>query len=171
MISAETNPEVKKDDFNSAIEHLNQSCAILPLNEDAYLIKGYAFEFSGNHPDSAIASYRTTLLLDSANKQAANNLGGMLLRKNDLTEAIQILSKVVAKDTGYIDALCNLAAAYGNSGQFKEAEKYYLMALRKNPDEPPNVFMSMSNIYKFMGDSANAQHYRQLLNNALKAAK
>jgi len=171
MISSETDANVKKEVFNNAIEQLNQSCAILPINEDAYLIKGYAFEFSGNHPDSAIASYRTTLLMDSNNVQAANNLGGMLLRKNELPAAIQILSRVVAKDTGFVEAVCNLAAAYGNSGQFKEAEKYYLMALRKNPDEPPNVFMSMSNIYKFMGDSANAQRYRQLLNNALKAGK
>ena len=95
----------------------------------------------------------------------------MLLRKNDLDGAIQVLGKMVAKDTTFVDALCNLGAAYGNKGQFKEAEKYYLMAIRQRPDQPPNVYMSMSNIYKFMGDSANSQHYRELLNKALKAGK
>ena len=171
MISPEKNPEEKKDIFNKAIEQFNSSSAILPLNGDVYLLKGYAFEFAGNHDDSAIAAYRTTLLIDSSNRQSANNLGGMLLRRNDLDGAIQVLTKIVAKDTTFIDALCNLGAAYGNKGQFKDAEKYYLMALRKKPDQPPNVYMSMSNIYKFMGDSAQSQYYRQLLNNVLKAGK
>ena len=171
MIGPEKNPEEKKDIFNKAIEQFNSSSAILPLNGDVYLLKGYAFEFAGNHDDSAIAAYRTTLLIDSSNRQAANNLGGMLLRRNDLDGAIQVLGKIVAKDTTFIDALCNLGAAYGNKGQFKDAEKYYLMALRKKPDQPPNVYMSMSNIYKFMGDSAKSQYYRQLLYNALKAGK
>ena len=171
MISGEKNPEEKKDIFNKAIENLNLSCAILGLNEDAYLIKGYAFEFSGNHNDSAIASYRTTLMIDSNNKQAANNLGGMLLRSNQLDAAIDVLGKTVAKDTTFIDAICNLAAAYGNKGMFKESEKYYMMAVRKNPDQPANVFMSISNIYKYMGDSAKCQYYRQQMNNAMRSGK
>ena len=98
-------------------------------------------------------------------------MGAILLRSNNLEAAIQVLGRVVARDSTYNEAVCNLAAAYGNSGNFKQSEKYYLMAVRQNPNQPPNVFMSMSNIYRFMGDSANAQHYRALLNNALKAAK
>ena len=171
QISKEKDPQVKNEIFKNAIEQFNASNGILPLNGDVYLLKGYAFEFAGNHDDSAIASYKTTLSIDSSNKQAANNLGGMLLRKNMLDDAIQILGKIVARDTTFVDALCNLGAAYGNSGRFKEAEKYYVMAVRQRPDESANVFMSMSNIYKYMGDSVNAQHYRQLMNNALKAGK
>lgn len=169
-ISSETTPQGKKEMFNNAIEHFNSSNAILPNNEDVYYLKAYAFEFAGND-DSAMACYKATLKLDSNKTQAAINLGGILLRKNQLDAAIQVLGKIVARDTTLPDALCNLGAAYGNKGQFKEAEKYYMMAIRKNPNQQPNVFMSISNIYKFMGDSAKAQYYRQQLNNALKAGK
>ena len=169
LLNAEKEPNAKKELMMNAVEHLNASNAIL-LTSDAWLMKGYAFEFGGRD-DSAVASYRTTLLYDSLSRQAANNMGSILLRHNALPEAIQVLGKLVARDTTFNDAICNLAAAYGNSGNFKESEKYYMMAMRKNPNQPPNVLMSISNIYRFMGDSANAQHYRALLNNALKGGK
>jgi len=168
-VGPEKDPKTKQEFAANAVEHLNASNAILP-SSDAWLLKGYAFEFSG-HLDSAAASYQTTLRLDSTNAKAANNLGAIYLRSNQLDAAIQVLGRLVARDTTFNDALCNLGAAYGNSGRFKESEKYYLMAYRKNPDQPANVFMSMSNIYKFMGDSANAQRYRALLYSALKAGK
>ena len=169
MIKDQKDPTAKSEVFKDAITQFNNSAAILPLNADVYMLKGYAFEFAGEHEDSAIASYKTALLIDSNNTQSANNLGGIYVRRQQLDAAIQVLGMIVAKDTTNNDALCNIAAAYGNKGQFKDAEHYYLIALRRNPNQPPNVFMSMSNIYKYMGDSANAQHYRQLLNTALKA--
>ena len=169
LLNAEKDPAAKKEIFNNAIEQFNSSYSILP-SSDVSLLKGYAFEFGG-YNDSAIAAYKLTLLLDSTNRQAASNLGGMYLRTNQLDAAIQLLSKVVARDTTFVDALYNLGAAYGNSGRFKEAEKYYVMAIRKTPNPQPNVLMSMSNIYKFMGDSANAQYYRQQLYKSLNAAK
>ena len=169
LLNAEKDPNAKKELMANAVEHLNASSSIL-LTSDAWLMKGYAFEFGGRE-DSAVASYRTTLTLDSTNRQAANNMGAILLRHNELNGAIQVLGPLVARDTTYNDALCNLAAAYGNSGNFKASEKYYLMAIRQKPNQPANVLMSMSNIYRFMGDSANAQHYRALLNNALRAGK
>jgi tetratricopeptide (TPR) repeat protein len=169
QLNTEKDPNTKKELMLSAVEHFNASNAIL-LTTDNWLMKGYAFEFGGRD-DSAVNSYRTTLTLDSTSRMAANNMGSLLLRHGDLNGAIQVLRPLVNRDTTFNDALCNLAAAYGNSGNFKESEKYYLMAVRKNPNQQPNVFMSMSNIYKFMGDSANAQHYRVLMYNALKGGK
>ncbi len=168
-LNAEKDPNTKKELMREAVEHFNSSGAILTTS-DAWLMKGYAFEFGGRD-DSAVASYKTTVTLDPGNKQAANNMGAILLRHGNLETAIQVLGKLVAQDTTYNDAVCNLAAAYGNSGNFKESEKYYMIAMRKNPDQPPNVLMSISNIYRFMGDSTNAQKYRALLNSALRAGK
>ncbi len=166
LIKYQKTPAEKKEMFDKAIMHLNRSVQILPINPDPYFIKGYAFEF-GNRDDSATASYRSTLAVDPTNQKAALNLGAVLLRRDSMAEAIPILQKIVATDSTNTEALADLGAAYGNSGHFNEALTYYLKVMRINPNQPPNVFMSMSNIYRILGDSANSQHYRQLLNNAM----
>lgn len=165
-MNGETAPVLRKELFDNALTHLNSSLGVMQ-NVDVWIYKAFAFEFAHGYDDSAIHCYKMTLALDSNDHQAANNLGSVYLRRNQLDAAIAILSKVVAKDTIHTDALANLAAAYGNKGMFKEAEKYYMMVLRKDPDPPQNVLMSVSNIYKFMGDSVNAPRYRQLLFNKM----
>lgn len=168
QIPKETNQATKKDLFLKSIEHYNKSLAILPNNVDVYFLEAYAYDFMSGYEDSAIACYRKTMLLDPGRNDARINLGSMLLRKNSLDEAIQVLTVAVAKDSLNTGAISNLAAAYGNKGLFKDAERYYLTALRINPNQPPNVFQSMSNIYRFMGDSAQSQKYRQLLSAAMQ---
>jgi len=167
-ISDEHDPKEKNELYTNAVECFNKSLAILPNNSDVYLLKGYANEFIGNHDDSAIVCYQNVIRLDPNNKMAYNNLGSTYLRRGNLDEAIKILSKAITIDTAYAEAMSNLAASYGNKGMFKESEQYYLHVLRINPNQPPNVFRSMSNIYHFMGDSVNAPKYRQLLDKAMR---
>ncbi|MFI5195815.1 MAG: tetratricopeptide repeat protein [Chitinophagales bacterium] len=166
MINGEKTPEAKKEMFNKAMVHLNTSNAILP-GIDVNLFKGLTFDMMGND-DSALASYKTVISVDPDNQKACTGLGGVYLRKNNFPEAISILSKVVVKDSTYIDALSNLAAAYGNSGHYRDAIGYYLRYIRLNPDPPDFVLTSLSNLYRVLGDSANARHYQQLLSNKKK---
>jgi len=170
MINKEPDPLQKKEIYKNAVAAFNRSLQILPNNSDVYLIKGYADEFGGQN-DSAIISYSNTIRLDSNNTQAQINLGGVFLRTGRLDDAIKVLSRVLAHDSTSAEALANIGAAYGNKGLFKEAEQYYLRSVRIRPNQPPNVFMSMSNIYKFMADSANAQKYRQLMFKAAQEAQ
>jgi tetratricopeptide (TPR) repeat protein len=162
MINKEPDQLLKRDLYKNAIECFNKSLAILPNNSDVYLIKGYANEFGGQL-DSAVVSYANTIRLDSFNTQALVNLGGVYLRTGRLDDAIRILSKVISYDSQNADALANIGASYGNKGMFKEAAAFYQRSVKVRPVQPPNVFMSMSNVYKFMGDSVNAQKYRQLM--------
>ncbi len=162
MISKEPDALLKRDLYKNANECLNRSLAILPNNSDVYLIKGYADEFGGQI-DSAIVSYTKTIRLDSFNTQALVNLGGVFLRTNRLDESIKTLSRVISYDPNNADALANLGASYGNKGMFNESAQFYQRSLKARPVQPPNVFMSMSNVYRFLGDSANAQKYRQLM--------
>lgn len=162
IINEEKDPVIKQELFRKAITHFNKSAEILP-NADIYLLKGYAYEFAGGQDDSAIINYAIALQLDSNNNQAANNMGAIYLRRNNFEQAIQVLSKVVAKDSTYTDALSNLAASYGNSGRLREAEHYYLKAMKYYTDPPANVLQSMSNIYRILGDNAKSQYYMQLL--------
>ena len=162
MISKEPDALLKRDLYKNANECLNRSLAILPNNSDVYLIKGYADEFGGQI-DSAIVSYTNTIRLDSFNTQALVNLGGVFLRTNRLDESIKTLSRVISYDPNNADALANLGASYGNKGMFNESAQFYQRSLKARPVQPPNVFMSMSNVYRFLGDSANAQKYRQLM--------
>ena len=170
MINDEKDPRTKNELFTNAVDCFNRSLQILPNNSDVYLLKGYAFDFIGGHEDSAMVCYANVIKLDSNNKLAYNNLGSIYLRKGNFDEAIKTLNHAIAKDTVYTDAISNLAASYGNKGLFKESEQYYLKVLRLNPNQPPNVFMSMSNIYHYMGDSVNAPKYRALLAKAQRDA-
>jgi tetratricopeptide (TPR) repeat protein len=162
MISKEPDALLKRELYKNANECLNRSLAILPNNSDVYLIKGYADEFGGQI-DSAIVSYSNTVRLDSFNTQALVNLGGVFLRTNRLDESIRTLSHVISYDPNNADALANLGASYGNKGMFNESAQFYQRSLKARPVQPPNVFMSMSNVYRFLGDSANSQKYRQLM--------
>jgi len=166
MINEEKDPATKKDIYNKAITHFNKSLEILPTS-DVYLMKGFAHEFGGND-DSAVACYRIVLLNDINNHQANNNLGAVYLRRGIYDSTIRILGRYITADSTQTDILANLAAAYGNSGHFPEAIKYYEMALRINPDEPPNVFTSLTNIYRILGDSSKTYYYRQLLMKSLQ---
>jgi len=153
----------KRELFNKAIEHFNASIRALPGTSEAYVLKGYAFEFIGHHEDSAIATYKAALAIDPLNDKAAINLGSVYVRTGHFPEAIKVLGAEIARDSSNTDAIANLAAAYGNSGHFPEALKYYAEALRIKPDQPVYVYNSLTNIYHFMGDSAKAQYYRALM--------
>jgi tetratricopeptide (TPR) repeat protein len=126
-----------------------------------YLLKGYADEFGGRI-DSAIISYSNVLKLDSTNTQAAVNLGGVFMRTGRLDDAIAVLTPVLRRDSTNTDALTNIGAAHGNKGLFQQSIMYYEKAYRIKPDQPVNVLTSMSNVYRFLGDSANAQKFRAL---------
>jgi protein O-mannosyl-transferase len=164
-ISAGASPAAKAEMYDKAMANLNKSLEILPSPE-VYLIKGYAYEFGGRD-DSAIVCYRAITKVEN-NHQAINNLGAIYLRRNMYDSAISILGRYVATDSSQTDMLGNLAAAYGNSGNLAAAIKYYQMAIRINPDQPSNVFTSLTNIYHIMGDSAKTQYYRQLLARSLQ---
>jgi len=160
-IQGETNPATKKELYENAIQHFNNSLQILPGNTDVYLMKGYAYDFAGGHDDSAMVSYKLVLSLDPNHREATNNLGALYLRNGRLDEAIQILAPLVAKDTLHTDAMTNLAAAYGNKGMLKESIHYYEMAVRVDPNQQVNVFTSMSNVYRLLGDMNKSEYYRQ----------
>ena len=159
----EKDPAVKKELFTKAIENFNKSLEVLPGSPEVWMLKGYAYEFAGND-DSAITNYRVAIRLDASAK-AASNLGGVYLRRQQLDSAIAILLPIVQRDTTQTDVLTNLAAAYGNKGNFPEALKYYGIAMRKDPNQPPNVLQSMGNIYHIIGDEQKSKYYLQMLKN------
>jgi tetratricopeptide (TPR) repeat protein len=159
MISAEKDPKAKYDLFRKSVYHFDRSLEILPGSPEVMLLKGYAYDFMGGHDDSAVLAYSATLKMDTNSQQAANNLGAVYLRQGKFAEAISILSRVVAKDPNYTEGMVNLAASYGNSGNFKESINYYERAYKINPNPQKNVLQSMSNVYRFLGDSVNSRKF------------
>jgi protein O-mannosyl-transferase len=160
-LNSETDVAVKRELFSKAMEHFNRSLEILST-PDVWVLKGYAYEFIGKD-DSAIYCYKMTLQLDKSDQKASFNLASVYLRNNLLDDAILLLQPIVDKNPGQVDAVTNLAAAYGNKGNFQEALKYYNMAMQINPDQPRNVLQSMTNIYRILGDSAKTKYYRSLM--------
>jgi Flp pilus assembly protein TadD len=166
IMDKEKDAGARKEIYKKADAAFEKSLMILPSNSDVYMMKGYADEFAMEY-DSAIISYSRTLRLDSLNKQAAINLGSLQMRKGMLDASIQTLGRVLARDSANVDALTNLGASLGNKGLFPQSIYLYEKAYRIKAEQPANVFMSMSNVYRFLADSANAQKYRQLMFKAL----
>jgi tetratricopeptide (TPR) repeat protein len=162
QIDKTSDAATKRELYDKACAGFNRSLQILPNNADVYLLKGYADEFAGRI-DSAIMSYSNVLKLDSLNTQAAVNLGGVFMRTGRLDDAITVLTPVLRRDSTNTDALTNIGAAHGNKGLFQQSIMYYEKAYKIKPDQPANVMMSMSNVYRFLGDSANAQKFRALM--------
>ncbi len=118
-IDGETTPQAKKEMFGKAMDHLNKSNSILN-NIDVNLFKAMTFDVVGNN-DSAMVSYQAVIRSDPNNEKALTGLGGVYLRKNNFPEAINVLNKVIAIDSTYVDALTDLGAAYGNSGHYQRS--------------------------------------------------
>jgi protein O-mannosyl-transferase len=161
LINSEKDPALKMEYYHKAVYHLGRSIEILPSPE-ALVLKGFAYIFGGQD-DSAAMCYRLVLKADPMNHGAVNNMGSIYLRKSMFDSAIRMLEPYALKDSTQTDILGNLAAAYGNSGNLQKAIYYYQMALRIEPNQPPNVFSSLTNIYRILGDSAKTQYYNQLL--------
>ena len=162
-LSDERDPTRKRELFDKAIEHFNSSIRALPDYSGAYVPKGFVYDIMGGYDDSAATAYQAALVIDPTNDKASAYLGSLYGRMGKYADAIKYLSPVVARDSTNTAAMANLAAAYCNSGNFPQALNYYAEALRIKPDQPANVFMSLTNIYHYMGDSAKTQYYRQLL--------
>ncbi len=161
MLRDEKDAAKKNEIYRKAITNFNESIRILPTTE-VFLLQGYAYEFGG-HDDSALMAYKSVLLYDKTNPQAINNTANIYLRRGVFDSTIRILGNYIVQDSSHADMLCNLAAAYGNTGHFPEALKYYGMAMKIEPNPPANVLTSLTNIYVILGDSTKAQYYRGLL--------
>jgi protein O-GlcNAc transferase len=83
--------------------------------------------------DEAIAEIRRAIEIDPSLPEAHNELGMMLARRNDLTEAGHCFRKVIALRPDFAEAHHNLANVLREQGRLEQAIASYEAALAINP--------------------------------------
>lgn len=86
---------------------------------------------------TAITSYQSALELDRCYVLALNGVGKVYVRKDspflDLPTAVQYYERAVQCDAAFTWAKFNLGSHYMSQGQWKDAERHMLDALRTSP--------------------------------------
>lgn len=123
-------------------------------------------------PDEAERAFRESLKYDPSHYRSMVNLGGLLLKKGQLQEAIQLLERALQHTKeGSVEslaALSNLAVAQSQIGNTMEASKTILRIFRIKPDhlQPEKLAAAATNL-EAMGDDLGAiellQHLRSHL--------
>ncbi|RYF79687.1 MAG: hypothetical protein EOO03_17970, partial [Chitinophagaceae bacterium] len=103
---------------------------------DPYLLfnKGVILRNSGK-PDSAMMSFRQALYFDSTMYLAAYNLGVLAYQKEDYQASAKALQKAVDGNNQLPGVESMLAYSYERLGNMELAEKYYMNASAKAPND------------------------------------
>jgi len=107
--------------------------------------------------DQAIQQFEKAIQLKPDFAPAINSLGNAYLEKGEWDNAIEAYRKI-AEDVFYGTphfAVSNMALAYYQKGDYRQAEKYFLEALKLNPDFA-NALGGLGMTYTAMGRYAEA---------------
>lgn len=137
-------------------------------NADAFGLFGMC-QLLQNRPDEAERAFRESLRLDPHHYRSTVNLGGLLLKKGRLQDAVLLLESAL-QDTeeGSLEslaALSNLAVAQSQIGNSMEAANLVLRIFRIKPDhlQPDKLAVAAKNL-EAMGNDPGAiellQHLR-----------
>ncbi len=172
----------EKEMLRESIMHLNRTLEIHPTYKGAYLLRGNANFYLGNY-DVAIQNYQAALQLDPSFADAEENLNKALEMKKisgfedlekkaitasqnkDFNTAITLFSELIQKQPKEPKYHFFLGTTYSVMGNHQEALKHLLKAeeINTDPDNVGRVVQAIINTYEQMGDTANANAYREKL--------
>lgn len=105
-----------------------------PSLSDAHFFIGLIHRYAGDL-DSAAASFRGAIAVNSDDQKYFVELGRTLERKDDPAAASIAYRNALALDETNFDANFNLATIYAIEGNTDGAEKLYLAAIEQEPDD------------------------------------
>ena len=132
------------------------------LNSKDYLLQqdlGIAYMAKGDL-EAAVRSFKNAIELKPDYAPARNNLGAAYFAMEDWDAAIEsfeLLTKNLLYATPHYP-LANLGKAYYEKNEFDTAERYYLEALKKEPDFA-NALYGLGKTYLRMGKVETAAEY------------
>ena len=134
---------------------VRQAMKLAPDNASGYLMLGSMLDHQGKRSE-AEALYRRALKLDPANSHVLNNLGYMMLERNqNLDEAFRMIQKAVEAQPRNSSFLDSLGWAYFKLGRLDEAEQYLSEAARVS--ESPTVQEHLGDVYQQRGKTEQAR--------------
>jgi protein O-GlcNAc transferase len=122
----------QQDNFDSAIEYLEQTLQKNHPIPDAYHIMGMAF-YNKGLLDSAIQCYQKTIQLSPDYAEAYNNLGNAYREKGLTDEAILSYQKAVQINPKLAVVYRNIGIGLQEKGRLDEAINYFQQAIRLEP--------------------------------------
>jgi tetratricopeptide (TPR) repeat protein len=131
--------------YFEAIEVFKTAEKIKETDENLYIEMGYAYYNVGNFKDS-IDTYKKVLKLNSKNTEAITWIAYNNVMLGDYDEAITLCDQALAIDKGYDFAYETKGEAYYYNEEFKEAIKYYNMAIAENPTNIENYILKSSSL-------------------------
>ena len=150
--------------YPRAIESCHKALQLDPKLAQAHFIAGVAFIHS-DHPDNAVAEFRSELELDPDNNEAQYHLAFALLQLSHSEEAVALLRRVLARDPNHAQANYELGEELLNDGKKEEAIAYLESAARLNP-QLDAVHYQLQSAYRALGRKEDADRelkvYREM---------
>lgn len=120
----------KKDSM--AIEFYNNAINLKPTEVEPYYNLAMYYQ-ENNRFINALSVYKKIINDIDSNYIYAyyNTAYNYLVNLNDYDKAIEYFEKTIEMDSSYVDAIYNLGYSYEKKGDYKTAEEYYNIALKK----------------------------------------
>ena len=128
--------------YDLALAQIDRALEINPSDSDSYVYRGVILVFAGRSSE-ALPWLEGALRFDSANVRAALYLGMAYYFLERYPESVSAFDRALARSPGRNTQLLAypiLAAAYGEMGKDREAEKARGSAIRLSPFFDPQIF-------------------------------
>ena len=172
----EQDPLKKQQYYDTALVYLNRALEIHPEYGDAYAQRGL-LHYRRGEMDKAMTDYEAAARLEVGQWGMYSNLAIIYAqrmmtepdtarRRKDFEEAMKNLTYALRVDDRPATIYKNMANLYHGQFRFQEAIVKYKEALDHITAEyeplVPEIYRSMEECYRMVGDSTNAQYYRGL---------
>ncbi len=120
---------------------------------------GEAYQQVGNR-DAAFQAYLNALAIDPDYREPLENIALIFMGRGEPLKARPFLFKLVESWPNYAAGFVTLGNNYYLTGEFKEAQQAYQLALQKQPTSPL-ALVSLARLHLRLGDPAMARIYYQ----------
>ena len=136
---------LENKEYAKALEHLEKSMKLDPLDPDLYLVKGMYYEDTGDIK-AAINAYEQLLKLEPKSGRAYNNLGAIYFNKAEFDQARIYLEQAIKLNPLLAEPYLNMAKLCQHNNETAEAVFFYQQVIKLNPDLKES-FVNLAKIY------------------------
>ncbi len=158
--------EIKKKNFNAAINYLEQILKKNPKNLLSNFYLGNLYMEKRNFEES-IKYFTRSVKINKKFKEAFNNLGIVHMKMNKDIKAKEFFEKAILLDSNYVDPCNNLGILYRKKNDIKNSEKNFLKAYKIKKDYLPAI-INLIQLYERLNDNKKLDQIITLAEDNLK---